>query len=75
MNPTSLLEEDAKRFAKEKYDAETDGVPFIDKHFVMADEFAELLNKVAHAPKGAATDAVLSGKPNTRNPSIPIDGH
>lgn len=51
-------EEDAKKFAKEKYDAESDGVPFIDKHFVeRPDEFAELLNKVAHAPKGAATGA------------------
>ena len=51
-------EEDAKKFAKEKYDAESDGVPFIDKHFVeRPDEFAELLNKVAHAPKGVATGA------------------
>jgi hypothetical protein len=47
-------EEDAKKFAKEK----TDGVPFIDKHFVeRPDEFAALLNKVAHAPKGVATGA------------------
>lgn len=51
-------EEDAIKFAKEKYETEIDGVPFIDKHFVeRPDEFAELLNKVAHAPKGAATGA------------------
>ena len=43
---------------EKKYDAETDGVPFIDKHFVeRPDEFAALLNKVAHAPKGVATGA------------------
>lgn len=51
-------EEDAIKFAKEKYETEIDGVPFIDKHFVeRPDEFAALLNKVAHAPKGAATGA------------------
>lgn len=54
-------EEDAKKFAKEKYDNNEDGVPFIVPHFVgRCDEFAELLNKVARAPnavKGAATGA------------------
>ena len=51
-------EEDAKKFAKSAYDNEEDGVPFIVPHFVeRPDEFAELLNKVAHAPKGAATGA------------------
>ena len=70
-------EEDAKEFAKSAYDNNEDGVPFIVPHFVeRPDEFAELLNKVARAPKGAATDAVLSGKPNTRvNPEYTTDGH
>ena len=46
-------EEDAKNFAKSTGDN-----PFIVPHFVeRPDEFAELLNKVAHAPKGAATGA------------------
>lgn len=47
-------EEDAKKFKKEKFNGEA----FIDKHFVeRPDEFAALLNKVAHAPQGVATGA------------------
>ncbi len=61
-------EQDAKEFAKSAYDNNEDGVPFIVPHFVeRPDEFAELLNeKVTARRSGQATDAVLSGKPNTR---------
>lgn len=60
-------EEDAKRFAKAKYDAESDGVPFIDKHFVeRPDEFAELLNKVTARRSGQATGAIRSANPCAR---------
>ena len=61
-------EEDAKKFAKSAYDNNEDGVPFIVPHFVeRPDEFAALLNeKVTARRSGQATDAVLSGKPNTR---------
>lgn len=51
-------EEAADKFAKESYDKEEEGVPFKVFHFAeTAYEIAELLNKVAHAPKGAATGA------------------
>lgn len=57
-------EEDAKEFAKSAYDNNEDGVPFIVPHFVeRPDEFAALLNKVARAPKGAATGAEISANP------------
>ena len=60
-------EQDAKEFAKSAYDNNEDGVPFIVPHFVeQPDEFAELLNKVTAPRRARATDAVLSGKPNTR---------
>ena len=58
------MKQDAKEFAKSAYDNNEDGVPFIVPHFVeRPDEFAELLNKVARAPKGAATGAIKSANP------------
>jgi hypothetical protein len=64
-------EEDAKKFAKEKYDAEVDGVPFIDKHFVeRPDEFAALLNeKVTARRSGQATGACRSANPSASEDS------
>lgn len=68
-------EEDAIKFANQRYNKETDGVPFINKHFVeRPDEFAELLNKVAHAPKGVATGAIKSANPCASEDSN-TDGH
>jgi hypothetical protein len=49
-------EYDAKKFAKERYENEVDGVPFIDKHFVETPyEFAALLNEVTARLSGQAT--------------------
>ena len=57
-------EEDAKKFAKEKYDNEEDGVPFIVPHFVeRPDEFAELLNKVTAPRRAQVTGAIRSANP------------
>ena len=51
-------EETARLFVKAIHEKELDAVPFIDKHFAETpQEVAELLNKVAHAPKGVATGA------------------
>ena len=46
-----------------------------DKNGVISgDEFAELLNKVAHAPKGVATGAIKSANPCASEDSN-TDGH